>query len=139
VGSRRDEEAISGITHDSIGIGLRLPFAGASHAGPAIASANNQLAEAQSAQLALRRTLELALFEAGHTLETLRAELELAREQETLAQENLRMAFDLGEIDLVQRLRVQTRAYTAERTLSLRTLQLQQAVARYNQAVGVTP
>jgi cobalt-zinc-cadmium efflux system outer membrane protein len=142
VGSRRDEEAISGITHDSIGIGLRLPFASASHAGPAIASANNQLAEAQSAQLALRRTLELALFEAGHTLETLRAELELAREQETLARENLRMAriaFDLGEIDLVQRLRVQTRAYTAERTLSLRTLQLQQAIARYNQAVGVTP
>ncbi len=142
VGTRRDEEAVTGTTHDSIGIGLRLPFASSAHAGPAIAAANSQLAEAQSAQLALRRTLELALHEAMHTLETLRAELELANEQQALAQENLRMAriaFDLGEIDLVQRLRVQTRAYTAERTLSLRKLQLQQAVARYNQAVGVTP
>ncbi len=142
IGTRRDQEAVTGTTHDSIGIGLRLPFAGANHAGPAIAAANSQLAEAQSAQLALQRTLELALHEAEHTLETLRAEMELAQEQQTLAQENLRMAriaFDLGEIDLVQRLRIQTRAYTAERTFSLRKLQLQQAVARYNQAIGETP
>lgn len=141
VGTRRDEEPITGTTHDSIGIGLRLPFGGASHIAPAVAAANNQLTETQSAQLALRRDLELALHDADRAMETLRTELTLAQEQHTLAQENLRMAriaFDSGEIDLVQRLRVQSRAYSAERALGLRKLQLQQAIARYNQTVGET-
>lgn len=142
VGTRRDQEPVTGTAHDSIGVGLRLPFGGSRHVAPAIAAANNQMAEAQSAQLALRRELELALHESERALETLRTELALAKEQHTLAQENLRMAriaFDSGEIDLVQRLRVQTRAYSAERALGLRRLQLQYAVARYNQTVGETP
>lgn len=142
VGTRRDQEPVTETTHDSIGVSLRLPFGGGSHAGPAIAAANNQLVQAQSEQLALQRELELALHDAQQALLTLRSELALAQQQHQLAQENLRMArlaFDLGEIDLVQRLRVQTRAYTAERTLNVRRLQLQQATARYNQVVGETP
>lgn len=141
VGTRRDQEPVTETTHDSIGVSLRLPFGGGSHAGPAIAAANHQLVQAQSEQLALQRELELALHEAQQVLMTLRDELELAQQQHLMAQENLRMArlaFDLGEIDLVQRLRVQTRAYATERTLNVRKLQLQQAIARYNQAVGET-
>lgn len=141
VGTRRDQEPVTAITHDSIGVSVRLPFNGASHAGPAIAAANSQLVQAQSAQLALQRELELALHQAQQALATLRGELKLAQQQHLLAQENLRLArlaFDLGEIDLVQRLRIQTRAYAAERTLNVRTLQLQQAIARYNQVVGET-
>jgi len=141
VGTRRDQEPVTETTHDSIGVSLRLPFGGGSHAGPAIAAANYQLVQAQSAQLALQRKLELALHDAQQALTTLRSELELAQQQHQMAQENLRMArlaFDLGEIDLVQRLRVQTRAYAAERTLNVRKLQLQQATARYNQVVGET-
>lgn len=141
VGTRRDQEPMTETTHDSLGVSLRLPFGGGSHAGPAIAAANSRLVQAQSEQLALQRELELALHEAQQALATLRSELELAQQQHQMAQENLRMArlaFDLGEIDLVQRLRVQTRAYTAERTLHVRTLQLQQAIARYNQVVGET-
>lgn len=139
VGARREQEPMTENTHDSIGVSLRVPFGGVRHAGPGIAAANNQLVQAQSDQLALQRVLELGLHEAKHALATLRSELELAQEQQTIAQENLRMArlaFDLGEIDMVQRLRVQTRAYAAERTLHMRKLQLQQAIARYNQAVG---
>lgn len=139
VGTRRDQEPVAKTIHDSIGVSLRLPFAGSSHAGPGIAAANNQLVQAQSEQMTLQRALELALHDAKQALATLRIELELAQEQQAMAQENLRMArlaFDLGEIDMVQRLRVQTRAYAAERTLQIRKLQLQQAIARYNQAVG---
>lgn len=142
VGTRRDQEPISEVTHDSIGVALRLPFGGGSHAGPAIAAANHQLIQAQGEQLALQRQLELALHGAEQSLATLRAELALAQQQHLIAQENLRMtrlAFDLGEIDLVQRLRVQTRAHAAERTLNVRLLQLQQAIARYNQVVGEMP
>ncbi|WP_127478557.1 TolC family protein [Sulfurivermis fontis] len=141
VGTRRDQEPVTETTHDSIGVSLRLPFGGGAHAGPAIAAANNQLVQAQSEQLALQRELELALHDAQQALTTLRSELELARQQHQMAQENLRMArlaFDLGEIDLVQRLRVQTRADAAERTLNMRKLQVQQAIARYNQVVGET-
>ena len=103
---------------------------------------NLKLVQAQAEQLALQRKLELELHDAVRALDTLRAELDLAEQQHTMAQQSLhmaRIAFDSGEIDLVQRLRVQARTYAAERSMNLRKLQLQQAVARYNQAVGDLP
>lgn len=142
VGSRREREPVTRIEHDSLGVTLRVPFGGARYAGPAIAAANSQLVEAQAEQSALWRRLQMELHDAQRSLSTLQMELELAGQQDTMARESLRMAriaFDTGEIDLVQRLRVQARAYATERNLNLRRLQLQQATARYNQTVGELP
>lgn len=142
LGSRREKDFITGIDENSIGIGIRLPFAGSAHTAPALGAAGRAVAENASELAMVQRQLELALHEAAHMLETLRTEQSLAEQQQRLAKENMRMAhiaFDVGEMNLAQLLRVQSRAFAAERNYSLRKLQLQQAVAQYNQAVGELP
>lgn len=142
LGSRREKDFITGIDENSVGIGIRLPFAGGAHSAPAIGTASRTVAEDAGELDTVQRQLDLNLHEAAHMLETLRAEQSLAEQQQRLANENLRMAhiaFDVGEMNLAQLLRVQSRAFTAERAYSLRKLQLQQAVAQYNQAVGELP
>jgi cobalt-zinc-cadmium efflux system outer membrane protein len=84
----------------------------------------------------------LALEEAQQALESAQAQLGVAQEQNALAQENLRLAqiaFDRGETDLVGLLRVQGLAFAAERQEKELSIMRQQAVARYNQALGVLP
>lgn len=142
LGTKREREAGTGIEQDSVGIGIRLPFGGGSHAAPTLAAASTVLAEQTSHHTQLRRELELALHEAHHSIEMLQTEQELAAEQNRIASENLRMtriAFNLGETELAVLLRIQNRAFTAEGNLSLRQLQLQHAIALYNEAVGDLP
>lgn len=142
VGTKRERAADTGIEQDSVGIGIRIPFGGGSHSAPGLAAASTVMAEHTSQYGQLRRELELALHEAHHATETLRKEQELAAAQNRIASENLRMAriaFNLGETELSALLRIQNRAFAAARNLSLRQLQLQHAIARYNQAVGELP
>ena len=142
VGTRHEKTAVGADYETSLAIGFRIPFGTRTYNAPAVAAANTALAEADSRHQAQRRALELALSKAREQVQTLHAELALVREQHRLAQENLRMAriaFNVGEMDLTALLRVQARAFNAERNLSLRRVQLQHAVANYNQAVGVTP
>jgi len=142
VGTRRTRDSYSSENVDSVGIGVRIPIGTSSHNGPRIAAASTAFAESQARYERAKRELELALHEAHHNLETLREQLKLADEENTIMQESLRMArtaFRTGEIDLAQLLRIQSRAFNAERNLAVRKLEVEQAVARYNQAIGVTP
>lgn len=142
IGTRRTRDLYTSDYVDSMGIGVRIPLGTATHNGPRIAAASVGFAESQSFWLRTQRELALALHEAHHTLETLREQIKLAEEQNQLSQESLRMAqvaFRSGEIELAQLLRIQARAFIAERNFALRKLEVDQAIARYNQAVGVTP
>jgi len=142
LGARRTRDTYNSDNVDSLGIGVRIPIGTSSHNGPRITAASRAFAESQARYQRTKRELELALHEAHHNLETLREQLKLAEEQNTLMQESLRMAriaFRTGEFELAQLLRIQSRAFNAERNLALRTLEVEQAVARYNQAIGVTP
>ncbi|HEY0721596.1 MAG TPA: TolC family protein [Gammaproteobacteria bacterium] len=142
VGTRHTRDDYNSEMVDSLGVGVRIPIGTRSHNGPRISAASTAFAESQARYQRTQRELELALHEAHHNLETLREQLQLADEQNTLGQESLRMAriaFRTGEIELAQLLRIQSRAFNAERNLALRKLEVEQAVARYNQAIGVTP
>jgi len=142
VGTRRTRDDYNSEVVDSLGVGVRIPLGTSSHNGPRIAAASTAFADSQARYQRTKRELELALHEAHHNLETLREQLKLADEQNTLMQESLRMsriAFRTGEIELAQLLRIQSRAFNAERNLEVRKLEVEQAVARYNQAIGVTP
>ncbi len=142
VGTRRTRDTYNSENIDSLGVGVRIPIGTSSHNGPRIAAASTAFAESQARYERAKRELDLALHEAHHNLETLREQLKLADEQNTIMQESLRMsriAFRTGEIDLAQLLRIQSRAFNAERNLEVRKLEVEQAVARYNQAIGVTP
>ena len=75
-------------------------------------------------------------------VEATEAALQIAEEQNRLAQENLRLArvaFSVGETDLVGLLRVQTLAFAAQRSAQELRILRQRGIARYNQAVGVLP
>lgn len=142
VGTRRSRDTYNSDPVDSLGIGVRIPLGTKSHNGPRIAAASTAFAQSQARYQSTKRELELQLHEAHHNLETLREQLQLADEQNTLMQESLRLAriaFRSGEIELAQLLRIQSRTFNAERNLAVRTLEVEQAVARYNQAIGVLP
>jgi cobalt-zinc-cadmium efflux system outer membrane protein len=125
-----------------LGLSLSLPIGVTAHKRTAISAAERARAEAQAEYDDRHRRLVLALEEAQQELESAQAQLGVAQEQNALAQENLRLAqiaFDRGETDLVGLLRVQGLAFAAERQEKELSIMRQQAVARYNQALGVLP
>ncbi|BCM24691.1 TolC family protein [Methyloradius palustris] len=128
--------------NNSLGLSLRVPLDSEVRARPLMAASQKNLAQAMTDRERLRMTMETMLHEAEHNLEVTRAELTIVTEQNTIAQESLRLsrkAFTLGEIDLVAMMRNQALAYDAERALTSKQIQLQWDTARYNQAVGVLP
>lgn len=139
----RRERAFAGeLFEDSLGVTITLPIGGGAHVAPEIAAGNRSLAEAETERNRLQRELELELRNAEQRIATLRSELPLAEERQKNAAETLRMAriaFNVGEMDLAEFLRVQNRAQTAEAALRIRRLELKQAIAQYNQAAGETP
>ncbi|GBG15479.1 uncharacterized protein NMK_3087 [Novimethylophilus kurashikiensis] len=140
--TRHDRGAFDSQFDTSVGVAIRVPLDAGVRSAPLVANAEMGLAQAMSERDQRQLVLLAALHEAEHNLEVTRAELNIVEEQHRLAQENLRLArkaFDLGESDLVNLLRVQASAQEAERMLRSRTTQLQWDIARYNQAVGVLP
>lgn len=142
VSARRERGAFDNAFNNSVGLALRIPLDTPARSAPVIASAEMALAQAVAQREQQLLDLQAAHHEATHNLETTRAELQIIEEQNRLAQENLRLAkkaFELGEADLVNLLRVRAIAQEAERLLASRRTQLQWDIARYNQSVGVLP
>ncbi|HQN64699.1 MAG TPA: TolC family protein [Methylophilus sp.] len=128
--------------NDGIGFKVRIPFASDTRNAPLMASAESNLASTMAERDKLRLSMETALHEAEHNLLVTRKELELVTRQNQITLENVqlaRKAFKLGETDLVSLLRSESQAFEAERVLSIKKIQLQWDIARYNQAVGVLP
>jgi len=141
VGGRSEDDGF-GQTRDSLGVGLSIPLGLKSHRGPADGAAARQLAAAQAERDRQHRQLSLAVAEAEEAIAMSTQTLTIARARHELAAENLRLArkaYALGETGLADLLRVQARAFSAERDTVLRELERDRAIARYNQALGVAP
>lgn len=127
---------------DSFNIGVTVPFGGTGYLSPHIAAVNVELNKLIAERDQLNRTLEQAHHEAEHNLEVNRVELGIANELKQVAEEHLKMtqsSFSVGEIDLMDLLRIQSRTQQAVLNAKQRAVMLQRDVAFYNQAVGVTP
>lgn len=125
-----------------LGISVRLPFGGASHLHARVALAGRELGQALSTRDTLHRQLELDSERARNELASITDRLTGARIQKNIAQEHLqleRRAFALGEAGLLDLLRIQQRAFTAERNLTRLEHLRWRAIARINQAVGILP
>lgn len=139
---KRQRGGVSQEYVNSLDIVFTLPIGTAAHSGPRITEAARAAAEAQAARDVLRRHLRLKLQEAVRELESAEAALRIAGEQDLLARENLRLArvaFSVGETDLVGLLRVQSLAFSAQRSMQELRITRQRGIARYNQALGVLP
>ncbi len=109
---------------------------------PQIASINVELNKLIADREQLYRDLEQAHHEAEHNLEVNRVELGTANEQKKVSEELLKMtqlAFSVGEIDLMDLLKIQSRTQQAILNAKERAVMLQRDKALYNQAVGVMP
>jgi outer membrane protein TolC len=126
----------------SFNIGVNIPFGGSDHIAPQIAAINVELNKLIAEREQLFRDLKQAHHEAEHNLEVNRAELANANELKTATESLLNMsntAFSVGEIDLMDLLKIQSKAQQAILNAKERAVMLDRDIALYNQAVGVMP
>jgi len=127
---------------ESFNIGVTVPFGGSAHLAPQVAAVNVELNKLIAERAQLSRDLEQAHHEAEHNLEVNRVELGIADELQQVAEEHLKMtqsSFSVGEIDLMDLLKIQSRTQQAVLVAKQRAVMLQRDIALYNQAVGVMP
>ncbi|MEC4749905.1 TolC family protein [Methylomicrobium sp. Wu6] len=127
---------------ESFNIAVTVPFGGNAHIQPHIAAVQVETAKLQSEYQQLYRNLELAHHEAEHNLEVNKEELKIAEEMKRVAEEHMEMmeiSFSVGEINLMDLLRVKARTLQAILNAKERLVMLQRDIALYNQAVGVMP
>lgn len=127
---------------ESFNIGVSVPFGGSAHMAPQIAAVNVELNQLITQRDQLYRDLELAHHEAEHALEVNRIEQDNADQLKKLAEEHLAMtelSFSVGEISLMDLLKIQARTQQSILYANERAVMLQRDIALYNQAVGVLP
>jgi outer membrane protein TolC len=127
---------------ESFNIGVNVPFGGSAHIQPHIAALNVELNRLIAERELLYRNLEQLHHEAEHNLEVNRVELGIANELKSVAEQHLGMsntAFSVGEIDLIDLLKIQSRTQQAILNAKERAVMLERDQAFYNQAVGMMP
>jgi outer membrane protein TolC len=127
--------------NNSVGVGVSFSFDDSVYRQPAIANAAKELADVEITRQQLERKLNIILFSQLHDLETKQQQLELVKEQNITTQQYLALqqrAFDLGEIDLVSLLRSQSLANASTNRKLALEIDIKHAVAKVNQALGVT-
>lgn len=142
LGTRSLRGAFDNQYNDSLGVTLTIPLRSETRNAPARAATELQYAEQQVNLSQLKQLLAAAMHEAEHNLEVGAMQLEVLNKQHHIAQQSLavtRKAFQAGELDLSDYLRVQTQAFNAERALKNQQIQQLWNTARYNQAVGDLP
>ncbi|MGI9212872.1 MAG: TolC family protein [Methylococcaceae bacterium] len=121
---------------------FQLPIGGDAYNGPFVAAANVTLNRAIAQRETLARELEKALHEADHNLEVDQAALDIATRRKVIAETQLtmnRLAFDAGEISLIDYLRITASAEAAIRDAAEWRIRVQRDIAVHNQVIGVSP
>ncbi|WP_045226700.1 TolC family protein [Methyloterricola oryzae] len=142
IGTQHDRGSRQESFNNGTNLVLQVPIGGDAYNAPFVAQANVALTQKIADRGALLRQLEKALHEAEHNLEVDRATLVIADERKTIAETQLKMsrlAFEAGEIPLIDYLKIQATAQAAIRDAAERAILLQRDTAFYNQVVGVVP
>jgi cobalt-zinc-cadmium efflux system outer membrane protein len=142
IGTQHDRGARRESFNNETNLVLQVPIGGEAYNAPYVAEANIVLTGRIAEREALLRQLERALHEARHNLEVDRAALEVAERRRDIAETQLKMsrlAFETGEIALIDYLKIQAGAQAAIRDAAERAILVQKDIAVYNQVVGVTP
>ena len=125
---------------NSLGVGLTMPLGAGAHMTSKRAAAAVELAEAVKLSELLKREHRLNLHEAEHELEICEVQLPLSKAHFEMAAENLRLsqkAFDLGESDLFDLLKIQEQYFLSAGDNNIKIIECKRAIARHNQIKGV--
>jgi cobalt-zinc-cadmium efflux system outer membrane protein len=142
VGTRRERPAFGGEYDDSIGITVNIPFGGSSSRRTEISAASRVAASARAARAAQVRELTTALHEAAHGLSVVRENLATASDRMALVNRHQVMgesAYEKGELDLFDLLKLQATALDAKRQVMRLLIDEKRETALYNQAIGILP
>ncbi len=142
LGTRSLRGASDAEYNNSIGVTLKIPLQAEARNAPLRAAAEMQYSESHVNLSRLKLLLAAAMHEAEHNLEIGVLQLEVLTKQNAIAEQSLtiaRKAFQLGELDLSDLIRIQTQAFNAARALKNQQIQQLWNIARYNQAVGELP
>lgn len=121
---------------------LTLPIGAASRNRAALAEAETALVQADAELKKVRREVTQRIATARAALAIAERQRQQAEQRSTLTQQNLelsRRAFNGGELDLLSLLRLQTSTLDALENRELKVIGFQRAIARLNQALGVSP
>ena len=142
IGPRRERPAFGDEYDDSIGVTVSIPFGGASHRRVQTSAAARAAAVVRANRGAKIRALTLAMHEAAHGLDVAHQNLTASSARLKLAESHLVMAesaYEKGELELIDLLKVQTNAITATRQVTRLQIDKKRQTAFYNQAVGKLP
>lgn len=139
IGPRRQRDPMTDFYTDSVGVEVAVPIGGRAHVAGEVAAAQRRVAEAQAERAAVERQLHAELHEALHRLRTAERALELAARRADIAarhREMGRVAFEQGEIDLVELLRRDETALLAARQARELDVRRGRAISAVNHALG---
>lgn len=143
VGTQQEKlQQLSGGWFNELNLVLQIPIGGDDYNAPFVAQANVTLNQKLADRNQLLRRLEKALHEAQHILEVDRKTLAIAEKRKQLAEKHIamsRLAFENGEIQLIDYLKILSTAQAAIRDAQEKAILIERDIAFYNQVVGVTP
>ena len=142
IGTQQEKFTRGGTINNEANLVLQIPIGGEAWNAPYVAQANIALNHKIADRATLMRKLERALHEAEHNLEVDRATLDIANQRKEIAETHLRMsllAFESGEIQLIDYLKIQANSQAAIRDAMERAILVKRDTAFYNQVVGVVP
>jgi hypothetical protein len=142
VGTRRERPALGDRYDDSIGITLSVPFGGSASRRTEISAASRVAARTRAAQAQQVRALTMALHEMAHSLNVVHENMETATDRMKLVDRHQVMglsAYEKGELDLFDLLKLQDTALDAKRQVTRLIIDEKRQAALYNQSVGILP
>lgn len=142
IGTRHERPAFATTTDDSIGVTVSLPFGGSAHRNTAIATAARAASEARAVRKQQLRQLTLEMHEAAHGLAVVRQNLAAAEQRLEIAERHqamTEMAYEKGEIELLDLMKIKESALAARRQVTQLQIDQKRQTAFYNQAVGELP
>jgi cobalt-zinc-cadmium efflux system outer membrane protein len=142
VGVTREREAFGAAGENTLRLSLKIPFGGDNRNGPRIAAARAELDAAQADADAVARQTHSEWVSATTELDAARRMQSAAAERARLGREVhslVAKAFRLGESDLPARLRAENEKFEADLSLARARVDLQRAISRLNQALGIFP
>lgn len=138
--STRSQTDAYGLTEESLGATLSLPFGGSVHRNARLAQAQVLTVQAERILQQTERTQTLMRHEAEHELHSKQTLVAQAGARLLLVREEYRLAiraFQLGEMTLSERVIIENRSRQAEFDAVIRELEHQLSIARFNQMYGV--
>ena len=140
IGPRRERGAFENQYDESIGVTVSVPIGGVTHTRAKLSASKRAIAAAKANHAQVRRELEFELHEATHRLNVIKDSLEASKLLSKISKKHYNIgesAYEKGELDLMDLLKLQTMAVDAERAVRLLETDHKRQIARYNQSVGV--